>query len=172
MYIVHVHVHVYVYVYSEYPKRVFVFFECNNLLSPNQYGFRSGRSTVHAMLDFYNNLTDAINKDPPPPDISLGIVLDLKKAFDTVSHDLLLNKLQHYGIRGFHLIGLLVIWIPVIVQYIVCCYEWSRLLSPSRVNFRAIVISYLCKWFTIVLFIFKACIICWWHYFFLHLVGI
>ena len=65
-------------------KRMSNFLESNKLISPNQYGFRSGRSTVHAKLDFYNNLLDSVNKEPS--DISLGVFLDVKKAFYTVNH--------------------------------------------------------------------------------------
>ena len=62
----------------------------------NQYGFRKKHSTTHALLDTVTKCFDAINQKQ-----FYGIlIIDLKKAFDTVSHDKLIKKLNHYGIRG------------------------------------------------------------------------
>ena len=61
-----------------------------------RYGFRSGHSTYLALLQLYNKISSAIDKN----EFTIGIFFDLSKAFDTVSHDILFDKLQHYGIRG------------------------------------------------------------------------
>ena len=72
------------------------FLDKHSILLSTQYGFRPFRSTSHAVLDLltstYDNITD--NKH------AAFLLLDLKKAFDTVNHIILLRKLQHYGIRG------------------------------------------------------------------------
>jgi hypothetical protein len=67
-----------------------------HILIDNQYGFRSGHSTYLALLQLYNKISSAIDKN----EFIIGIFLDLSKAFDTVSHDILFDKLQHYGIRA------------------------------------------------------------------------
>ena len=54
------------------------------------------RSTEHAIIE----LTDKISKAIDDGKYTIGIFLDLSKAFDTVNHDILLKKLEHYGIRG------------------------------------------------------------------------
>ena len=68
----------------------------NNILTEKQHGFRKKRSTISAVMEFlnivYNNIND--NHD------SYIIFLDLKKAFDTVCHKLLLNKLKNIGLRN------------------------------------------------------------------------
>lgn len=66
-----------------------------NLINDNQYGFRKGHSTVHAILSFINNIYAKIKTD-----YFVGIFLDLKKAYDSISHEVLLNKLGNYGFRG------------------------------------------------------------------------
>ena len=53
-------------------------------------------STAMAILEFVEKMHSAIDNG----EYSTGIFLDLAKAFDTVNHTLLLNKLEHYGIRG------------------------------------------------------------------------
>lgn len=71
----------------------------NNILSPKQYGFRTGISTEDAVLDFVNSLVDKLDNRFK----CYGIFLDLTKAFDTVSIPRLVAKMEHIGIRGLPL---------------------------------------------------------------------
>ena len=67
-----------------------------NLLCENQYGFRSKHSTLHTVI----SITDKIQKAIDQGYYSCGIFLDLSKAFDTVNHQIMLDKLEYCGIRG------------------------------------------------------------------------
>jgi hypothetical protein len=80
-------------------KRLMTFFEANNILSGAQFGFRAGHSTVHPMVLLHNYVAKALdNKEH-----AIGIFCDLKKAFDTVDHSILLRKLSNLGVRGTEL---------------------------------------------------------------------
>ena len=70
-----------------------------NILYDNQYGFRKHHSTDLALLDIYNKISSSLDLNHH----TIGIFLDLSKAFDTINHDILLTKLHHYGIRGIAL---------------------------------------------------------------------
>ena len=64
-----------------------------HILSENQFGFRRNHSTYLALLQLYNKISSAIDQN----EFTIWVFLDLSKAFDTVDHDILLEKLQHYG---------------------------------------------------------------------------
>ena len=77
-------------------NRVSTFLEIVKILHENQYGFRKKSSTYLALLSFVDKVIQAIEKG----EYAVGVFLDFSKAFDTVDHDILLDKLDHYGIRG------------------------------------------------------------------------
>ena len=77
-------------------SRLIEFLEERQILYYKQFGFQKHFSTNHAIL----NLLEIIQKELDDGQIACGIFIDLEKAFDTVSHDILLEKLDHYGIRG------------------------------------------------------------------------
>ena len=77
-------------------KRLTNFFDKNNVISQNQFGFRKHHSTELAVADIYNKLL----KNMDDSKHSCTIFLDLAKAFDSVDHQILIRKMERYGIRG------------------------------------------------------------------------
>ena len=67
-------------------KRLTKFVDKNNILSKHQYGFN--RSTEHAIIDFVDKITKAIDQGK----FSVGIFLYLSKAFDTINHKILIRN--------------------------------------------------------------------------------
>lgn len=67
-----------------------------NILSNHQYGFRSNHSTATAIMELAEEITTAMDKHH----YFVSIFVDLQKAFDTIDHQILLQKLYKYGIRG------------------------------------------------------------------------
>ena len=77
-------------------NRVYKFLEEQKHIYNLQFGFRSKHSTNHALIE----ITESIRKALDNKNFACGIFIDLQKAFDTVNHSILVNKLDYYGIRG------------------------------------------------------------------------
>ena len=80
-------------------EQLSLYLEVNKILNPNQLGFQKGRSTVHALTKIMNFLAESFNDNK----FVVAVFLDYKKAFDLVSHDILLKKLEKIGIKGIYL---------------------------------------------------------------------
>ena len=77
-------------------NRLVKFLEDNNILYKNQFGFRGYHSTDFAILSIIDKTQSAIDAS----DYSCGIFLDWSKTFDTINHQILIQKLDYYGIQG------------------------------------------------------------------------
>ena len=76
--------------------RVLSFLDKENVIYKQQFGFRPKHSTTHAIISITEKIREALDKGK----FACGIFVDLQKAFDTVNHKVLLQKLYQYGIRG------------------------------------------------------------------------
>ena len=77
-------------------EHLYKFLEKHEISYTLQFGFRASHSINHALV----SLTEAIKNSLDNRKFGCGIFIDLQKAFDTVNHNILLMKLEHYGIRG------------------------------------------------------------------------
>ena len=77
-------------------NRLTEFLILRNILYSKQFGFGNNHSTALDLIDLISNISSAINRN----ESTLGIFLDLSKAFDTINHKILCYKLQHYWYSG------------------------------------------------------------------------
>ena len=80
-------------------KHLLAFLDRHKILSDTQFGFRKNHSTSYALTKLYDKISCAIDNR----EITVGVFIDLSKAFDTVDHNILHEKLEHFGIRGLAL---------------------------------------------------------------------
>ena len=76
--------------------RISIFLDKFEILYEKQFGFRKHHSTNHALT----SIVEQIRKKLDDKNYTCGVFVDMEKAFDTVNHEILITKLQYYGIRG------------------------------------------------------------------------
>ena len=77
-------------------NRIIKFINKHKLLYKYQFGFKKDHSTYMALIILIDKITAALDNG----DFTIAVLIDFRKAFDTVDHEILLHKLHHYGIRG------------------------------------------------------------------------
>ena len=77
-------------------SRFLDFFTKNDVISVSQFGFRQDHSPTNAIAKFIQQIIDSMESG----NYCVGIFLDLSKAFDTLDQNILIDKLQYYGVRG------------------------------------------------------------------------
>merc|ERR1712240_825778 len=126
-------------------KRLYKYLSKFKILYEYQFGFREGHSTTQALVE----ITDRLKKAIDAKELTCGIFIDLTKAFDTVDHTILLDKMHHYGIRG-NIHNLFKSYLSNRQQYVKVNNkkfrnETSKMWCPTRVSLRPIIVFNLHK---------------------------
>ena len=103
-------------------NRLYSYFNKYDILTPNQFGFKQSSSTSHAVRQLYVEFIHNLDKIKS----TYAVFLDLIKVSDTVNHQILLQKLEKYGVRGLPL-QLLTSCISDRIQYTVVNYHKSNI---------------------------------------------
>ena len=77
-------------------SRIYSYLDKYNLIYSKQFGFRGGYSTNHAIISITEHIRNLLDQG----EFVCGVFIDLEKAFDTVHHSILCDKLKYYGLRG------------------------------------------------------------------------
>ena len=77
-------------------KRLYNFI--NDKLTKRQYGFRAKHSTIQAITEMYTDIIESFDNKS----MTIATILDLSKAFDTIDHNIIINKLKHMESGGWH----------------------------------------------------------------------
>ena len=108
-------------------KQLFAYLNNNNLISKHQFGFRPMHSTADALLhstnEWYRNMDDGM--------LNIAVFLDLKKAFDTVNHEILIGKLSFLGMQPCAL-NLITSYLGNRLQR---CYVNGYLSKPHKIDY-------------------------------------
>ena len=80
-------------------NRLYKHLSNSKIIHPKQFGFQKGHSTGHVLLQLVDQIYESFERN----EYTIGVFIDLSKAFDTVDHNILLKKLEIYGISGTHL---------------------------------------------------------------------
>ena len=104
-------------------NQLYNYFKINKLFHKNQYGFRDEHSTEMASIELVDRILHDLDKKKNP----VTVYMDLSKAFDTLDHKILLNKLQFYGINGVTLLWFKD-YLSNRLQYVEICSTKSSLL--------------------------------------------
>ena len=81
-------------------SRLYKYLTDQKILHPQQLGFRNGHSTEHAIAQLVDQIYELFENH----NYTVGIFVDLSKAFDTVDHTILLKKLEIFGVTGANLV--------------------------------------------------------------------
>ena len=100
------------------------FLDVHNVLYKQQFGFRKNHSTSHAVSCLYEKLISNFEKG----EMSAVLFIDLKSAFDTIDINILLKKLEHFGLRN-NVLELLASYLSDRKQYVNCGDIRSEILS-------------------------------------------
>jgi hypothetical protein len=83
-------------VFAKLLERLMLFFQKNWVITETQYEFRKGKCLEIAVQAFIEKIQEALDNRK----YSVGIFIDLTKAYDTLNHKVMMEKLSSYGIRG------------------------------------------------------------------------